>query len=81
MRKLLVDKKLVIGRDLTIKRLREKKLARIMIAVNAAEATRESLHRFCKLGNIECVDTKYLANEIGVMCKKPFSISVIGVLK
>ena len=81
MRKLLVDKKLVIGKDLTIKRLRAKKLVKIMLAVNCAESTKESMERYCKLGSVPCVNVRYLSDELGVMCKKPFSISVIGVLK
>jgi len=81
MRKLLTDKKLVIGKEVAIKRLREKKLKRIMIASNATDKTKETLHKFCNLGKVECIDTNYLAGELGIMCKKPYSISVIGVLK
>ncbi len=81
MRKLLTDKKLIIGRERTIKRLREGKLARVLIAANCAAQMRESLERYCKQSKVQCIDLPQLGSELGVMCKKPFAISVIGVLK
>ena len=81
MRKLLTEKKLVIGRDVAIKRLCEGKLARIMIAANCADSVRESMKRYCKLGKVDCIEVNYVDGDLGIMCKKPFSISVIGILK
>lgn len=81
MRKLLSEKKLVVGRDLTLKGLHEGKLGRVMMASNCSDKLRGSLAKYCNQGKVDCVEMRQSGDELGIMCKKPFSISVIGVLK
>lgn len=79
IKKHLVSGKLVIGAGRNLKQLRQSKLEKIYLSANCKPKTREDVNRLCKLGKIECVDLSQTNDEMGVVCKKPFSISVLGV--
>ena len=81
IRGLLADKKLVIGTERTMKLLRLGKLKRVYLSVNCADNTKEDILHFSKLTKTDVKELAYPGNELGVVCKKPFSISVLGVLK
>ena len=81
LRKLLTDKKLVIGTDRVLKHIKSGKLKQVYIASNCADSTKEDVLRYCKLAKTDVKELAYLSADLGVFCKKPFSISVIGVLK
>ena len=81
IRTLLADNKLVIGTDRTMKLLRLGKLKRIYLSANCADATKEDILHFSRLTKTDVKELAYPSNEMGVVCKKPFSISVLGVLK
>ena len=79
IKKLLDEKKVLLGAETTVKRLREGKIKKVFLSSNCSPAAREEIEKLCKLGNVECVDLKQNNEEIGSMCRKPFSISIIGV--
>ncbi len=81
IKKLLKSKSLVIGTDRTIKELRSGKLAKVFISKNTPENIRADLNHYGKLANVKIVNLKYSNEEIGEICKKPFSISVLGQIK
>ena len=81
IRKLMAEKRLVIGTDATMKMVRQGKLAKVYLSSNCPDQIKEDLDRYCKLGEIECQDVGIVNEELGVLCKKGFAISVIGVLK
>jgi len=79
IKKNLVSGRIIIGAQRTLKQLRQGKLERIYISANCSPRTKDDIYRLCKLGNIACMDISQTNEEIGVVCKKPFSISVLGV--
>jgi large subunit ribosomal protein L30e len=81
IRKLLADKRLVIGTDRTLKLVRQGKLAKVFLSSNCPSKLKEDLNKYCGLNGIECQDLAVPNEELGVWCKKPFAISVLGVLK
>jgi large subunit ribosomal protein L30e len=81
LRKLLADNKLIIGADRALKQLKQGKLGKVYFAGNCAPKVKETFERYCSLSKVECEALNYPGEELGVVCKKPFSISVIGVLK
>jgi large subunit ribosomal protein L30e len=81
IRKLLGEKRLVLGTEETLKLVRQGKLAKVYLSSNCPPELREDLKRNCSLGGIECEELSASNEEVGVWCKKPFAISVIGVLK
>lgn len=80
LRKLLAEKKLVIGAERTMKYLKLGKLKQVYASRNCAQSTKDDLAHDSKLAK---VDFKLLENssaELGVFCKKPFPVAVVGVL-
>ena len=81
IRALLTDKKLVIGTERTMKLLKLGKLKMVYLSANCADGTKEDILHFGNLTKTEIKELAYPGDDLGVVCKKPFSISVLGVLK
>ena len=81
IRKLLADKRLVIGTEQTLKFVKLGKLAKVYLSSNCPPALKADLQKYCGLNGIECQELAVPNEELGVWCKKPFAISVLGVLK
>ena len=80
LKKTLASGKLVMGADETIKLLRQGKLKRVFVASNCAPLVKSDLEQLCKTGNIDLVELGKSNEEIGILCKKPFAVSVVGVM-
>ncbi len=81
IKKLMADKKLVLGTEQVQKLVREGKLAKVYLSANCPPRLKEDLARYCGLSGIECQELAVSNEELGVWCKRPFAISVLGVLK
>jgi large subunit ribosomal protein L30e len=80
-KKILKNKNLIIGTEKTIKQLKLVKLARVFVSSNSSEKIRADINYYAKLTKTEVMNLKYTNEELGELCKKPFSISVLGLLK
>lgn len=81
IKKLLKSKELVIGTDRTLKNLQRGNIKKIFMASNCPERVRLDISHYSKFNNVDVVELQYANEELGVFCKKPFSISVISILK
>lgn len=81
IRKLLTEKRLVIGTERTMKLVKQGKLAKVYLSSNCPPKVKEDLNRYCVLNDIMCERVPVPNEELGAWCKKPFAISVVGVLK
>lgn len=81
IKKLIKNKNLVIGTEKTLKELKLGKLAKVFVSKNAPESIKADLNKYGKLSKTEVVNLKYDNDEIGEICKKPFSISILGQTK
>ena len=81
IKKLLKDKKLIIGTSRTIKNLKLGKISKIFLSSNCPAHVKDDINYYSKLTDIAIVKLKYPNNELGVICKKPFSISILSTLK
>jgi large subunit ribosomal protein L30e len=79
IRKLLKEKNIIIGTDRTLKNLKLGKIKKVYLSSNCSEKTRESIKHYSELSKASVVKLKYPNDELGILCKKPFSISVLGV--
>lgn len=79
LQKLLAEGRLVFGAKESLKLLREGKAKKVFLASNCKEAVKEDVMKYCDLTNVECVVLEQEGKEVGTLCRKPFSISVIGV--
>jgi len=81
IRALLVEDKLILGTERTLKLLKLGKLKQVLLSSNCAEQTKEDIIKYSKQTDTEVKELQYPGEELGVVCKKMYSISVIGVLK
>ena len=81
IRKLLTSKKLLIGKDEVLKNIRKSLVTKVYLASNCPNELLGDLHRYSKVSGIELFETKIPNDELGTVCKKPFAIAVIGLLK
>ncbi len=73
------SEKLVFGTRMNLRLLKNDGLKTIYIASNCMDAVKKEVKRYD--GKTEVVELDVANDEIGVVCKKPFSISVIGLVK
>jgi len=81
IKKLLKNNKLVLGTERTMKELKQRNLSKIFISKNIPKKIRAEIIKYSTLSDIEVVNLKYTNEYIGEICKKPFSVSVLGQLK
>jgi large subunit ribosomal protein L30e len=81
IRKLLKSKGIIIGTDKALTNLKLGKIKKVYLSSNCSQETAESIKRYSKLGGAEVILLKYPNDELGILCKKPFSISVLSVAK
>ena len=73
--------KAVIGTSETIKLLKQGRLAKVFITSNAPDEVKEDINHYAGIADVEVVDLPIPNNELGVICRKQFQISVMSVLK
>ncbi|MBN1644763.1 ribosomal L7Ae/L30e/S12e/Gadd45 family protein [Candidatus Woesearchaeota archaeon] len=81
IRKLLAAKKIIIGFERTVKSLRTGKLSVVFLSANCDDKKIKNIDKYAMLADVEVKKLRLPSDELGVVCKKPFSISVLGVLK
>lgn len=81
IRKHLTTKKLIIGTDETLKNIRKGLIARVYIASNCSAELMKDITRYSKISGFDIFETKIPNDELGAVCKKPFHIALLGVLK
>jgi len=81
IRALIESKKAVVGTQETIKNLKLGKVAKVYLTANCPDKLKEDVNYYSKLSKAEVVQLNYPNDELGVVCKKPFSISMLSVLK
>ena len=79
IKKLVGTKKLVIGAQRTLKSIREGKIDKVFLSSNSPY--KKDLDHYAKVSKIKVVQLEYANDELGDLCKKPYAISVLGVLK
>ena len=78
LKKALQENKVIIGKDRVLKKLRIGKLERVYLASNCPLQMKEDIKHFAKINNIKVVEAKENNEQLGIICKKQFSISVLG---
>lgn len=69
----------IIGFQRTMKLLRKNKIKKVFFASNTAKRTKEDIMHYSSIAQVPVEQLKLTNEDVGTMCKKPFSISVIGV--
>ena len=81
IRKIVGTKSFVIGTDRTLKELKKGNTQKVFITSNCAAHVKEELLRLAKLNGVDVEELSQLNEELGIICKKHFPISVASVVK
>ncbi|MDP2750727.1 MAG: ribosomal L7Ae/L30e/S12e/Gadd45 family protein [Nanoarchaeota archaeon] len=81
IKKAMEEKKLVIGTKETIKMVKYGKVSQVFLSENCPEEAKEDIHHLCGVGKVLVTDLSLPNTELGITCKKPFSISVVSIRK
>jgi len=81
IKKLAGSKNLVIGTSRTIKYIKTGKLSRVYVSSNCPTNVKADLKYYGELSETPIIELNQTNEELGVMCKKPFFVSVLSVTK
>ena len=73
--------KAILGLERTIKELKKSNLSKVYVSSNCAKDVVEDLEYYASLQSIDIIKLEIPNDELGIVCKKPFSVSVLGILK
>ena len=81
VKKLIKEETVIVGSERTLKSLKLGKISKVLLSSNCPARIEKSIMHYSALSGAEAIKLKYANDELGVICKKPFSISMLGVLK
>ncbi len=81
IKKAIKEGNAVIGTNEVIKGLKKNKLAKVYVTSNCPEDVKKDVNYYADFSKTEVVNLKEKNDELGMICKKPFSISLFGVSK
>lgn len=81
IRKSIEADEAVIGTKKILESLRHGKVKEVFLTSNCPDYVSKEIEHIKKLSDFNIVRIKQSNEELGVICKKPFAISVLGLLK
>jgi len=73
--------KLIIGTEKTLKSLKLGKLSKVFLSKNCPDQIVDDINHYAKMSKTMVVKVDVNNDELGIICKKPFLISVLSVKK
>ena len=81
IKKILKSGNVLLGTERTVKGLRLGKVEKVLVSSNCPARVEKDINYYAGLSGAETHKLEYPNDELGVICKKPFSISVLAVVK
>lgn len=81
IKKMLKAGNVIIGTERAIKNIRLGRVQKVLVSSNCPANVERDISYYASLGNAEFQKLDYPNDELSVICKKPFSISVLALLK
>ena len=81
LRRALKEEKLKFGIKETLKLIKREKIKEVFISDNCPEDWVMRLKKYCEISNVKYTKLKENSKELGIICKKSFSVSVCSYLK
>jgi ribosomal protein L30E len=81
IKKFLKEEKVIIGTKDSLKNLKKGKVQKIWLSSNAPKGIKEDLIGYAKLSGVEVVNLNVPNDELGVLFKKQYSVSVASLVK
>lgn len=79
LKKLLKTDKIILGTDRTLKLLKLGSADRVFLSSNCPEEVKKDIEYYAKLSNVPLIHLKQPNDELGILCKKPYPVSVLSV--
>lgn len=77
----LKSRRLVLGAGVAIKSLKRGSLAKVFLSSNCPESIKRDVAYYCGISGCPVETLDVPNDELGVVCKKLFPVSVVGLLK
>ena len=81
IKKMLKSGNVVIGTEKTIKNLKLGRVQKVLMSSNCPAKVEKDISYYSGLSGAEFHKLEYPNDELSIICKKPFSISVLAFLK
>ncbi len=81
IKKMLGTNRIIIGTDRTLKHIRNGSVEKVFLSDNCPKALKEDIKQYSTQGTFTVVELSVPNEELGVLCKKPFPVSVVSILK
>ena len=81
IKKSIDNKKIVIGLNKTIKNIKQGNISKVYLSNNCPKNIQNDIKRYSKIAKISSVVLNKSNEDLGVICKKPFSISVLSIVR
>jgi large subunit ribosomal protein L30e len=81
IKKGLKEGKLILGTKRTVKAIRAGGVSKIFLASNCPDVIVEDIEHYCAITEVPIEKLTVDCNELGSVCKKPFYVSVVGIVK
>ena len=81
IKKLVKSGHILIGTDRVVKSLRLGKVQKVLMSSNCPSGVEKDIMHYAGLSGAEFEKLEFPNDELGVICKKPFSISVLALPK
>ena len=81
IKKMIKSGNVVIGTERTIKSLKLGKVQKVLVSSNCPNSVENNINYYSGLSGAEVHKLEYPNDELSVICKKSFSISVLAFLK
>ena len=81
IKKILKAGNVIIGTERTIKSLKLGKVQKVLMSSNCPSNVEKDISYYANLTGTEFHKLDFPNDELSVICKKPFAISVLGILK
>ena len=81
IKKNLKNSRIILGTDRTIKKMKSGEISKVFLSSNCSAKVKADFDYYGKISGcpVEVLDVPN--EELGLVCKKPFSVSVVGLLK
>jgi len=81
IKKMIKSGNVLVGTERTIKNLKLGRVQKVLVSSNCPASVEKDVNYYAGLSGAEFHKLDYPNDELSVICKKPFSISVLALLK
>jgi len=81
IKKMIKAGNVIIGTEKSIKSLKLGKVEKVLMSSNCPANVEKNINYYAGLGSAEVQKLDFPNDELSVICRKPFAISVLAVLK